>query len=94
MIRRLDEGTLCIVLAEGAPPLGSVLRARRRRAVLLLCGPEGDFSEAESAALAEAGFVAAGLGGRRLRSETAAIAALSIAAGALDELDEASGGED
>ena len=37
-----------------------------------------------------AGYVAAGLGGRRLRSETAALAALSIAAGALDEF----GGED
>jgi 16S rRNA U1498 N3-methylase RsmE len=32
-----------------------------------------------------AGFVAAGLGARRLRSETAALAALSIAAGTLDE---------
>jgi 16S rRNA (uracil1498-N3)-methyltransferase len=94
LIRRLYEGTLCIVLRAGAAPLSSVLRAGRRRAVLLLCGPEGDFSEPESAALAEAGFVGAGLGGRRLRSETAAFAALSIAAGALDELNETIRGED
>ncbi len=94
LIRRFGEGTLCIVLRAGAPALGSMLRAARRRAILLLCGPEGDFTEPESAALAEAGFIAAGLGARRLRSETAALAALSIAADALDEPDEATGGED
>jgi 16S rRNA U1498 N3-methylase RsmE len=36
--------------------------------------------------MAAAGFVAAGLGPNRLRSETAALAALSIAAGVLDEI--------
>ncbi len=94
LIRRLDEGTLCIVLRAGASALGSVLRAARRRAILLLCGPEGDFTQAESAALAQAGFIAAGLGPRRLRSETAALAALSIAAGTLDELSDTTRGED
>lgn len=94
LIQRLNGGRLCVVLSAGAPALGVVLRAARKRALLLLCGPEGDFTDEELAAVRAAGFVAAGLGGRRLRSETAALAALSIAAGALDELDGAVGGED
>ena len=75
-----------MVLSAGAPALGAVLRQARTRALLLLCGPEGDFTDEELAAVRAAGFIAAGLGGRRLRSETAALAALSIAAGTLDEL--------
>ena len=86
LIRRPDGGRLCVVLNAGAPPLGAILREARPRAMLLLCGPEGDFTEEELAAVRAAGFVAAGLGGRRLRSETAALAALSIAAATLDEL--------
>jgi RsmE family RNA methyltransferase len=50
---------------------------------LIAVGPEGDFDDAERAKAANAGFVAAGLGPNRLRSETAAIAAVSIAAGSL-----------
>jgi 16S rRNA (uracil1498-N3)-methyltransferase len=87
LIRRLNGGRLCVVLSAGAPALGAVLREARRRSLLLLCGPEGDFTDEELAAVRAAGFLPAGLGGRRLRSETAALAALSIAAGALDELD-------
>jgi 16S rRNA (uracil1498-N3)-methyltransferase len=85
LIRRLNGGRLCVVLSAGAPALSTVLRQTRSRALLLLCGPEGDFTDEELAAVRAAGFVAAGLGGRRLRSETAALAALSIAAGTLDE---------
>ncbi len=87
LIRRLNGGRLCVVLSAGAPPLGAILRKAGDRAPLLLCGPEGDFTDEELAAVRAAGFLAAGLGGRRLRSETAALAALSIAAGALDEFD-------
>jgi len=76
-----------VVLSAGAPPLGAILRKAGDRAPLLLCGPEGDFTDEELAVVRAAGFLAAGLGGRRLRSETAALAALSIAAGALDEFD-------
>jgi 16S rRNA (uracil1498-N3)-methyltransferase len=74
-----------VVLSAGAPALGLVLREARGRA-LLLCGPEGDFTEEEMASVRAAGFLPAGLGTRRLRSETAALAALSIAAGTLYEL--------
>jgi len=90
LIRRPDGGRLCVVLSPGALALGAVLRAARSRSILLLCGPEGGFADDELATLRAAGFIAAGLGGRRLRSETAALAALSIAAGALDEF----GGKD
>jgi 16S rRNA (uracil1498-N3)-methyltransferase len=90
LIQRPNGGRLCVVLSAGAPALGAILREARKRSLLLLCGPEGDFTDEELAAVRAAGFVAAGLGGRRLRSETAALAALSIAAGALDEF----GGED
>lgn len=90
LIQRPHGGRLCVVLSAGAPALGAMLREARRRALLLLCGPEGGFTEMELAAARDAGFLPAGLGARRLRSETAALAALSIAAGALDAL----GGED
>jgi 16S rRNA (uracil1498-N3)-methyltransferase len=89
LTRRLNGGRLCVVLSAGAPPLGAILRKAGERAPLLLCGPEGDFTDEELAAVRAAGFLSAGLGGRRLRSETAALAALSIAAGALDEFDRA-----
>ncbi|MGH7915631.1 MAG: RsmE family RNA methyltransferase [Candidatus Binataceae bacterium] len=94
LIRQLNGGRLCVVLSAGAPVLGTILREARKRALLLLCGPEGDFTDEELAAVRAAGFVAAGLGGRRLRSETAALAALSIAADTLDEMDVEIGGED
>lgn len=90
LIRRPDGGRLCVALNAGAPALGGVLREARARAMLLLCGPEGGLTQEELATAAAAGFLFAGLGARRLRSETAALVALSIAAGALDEL----GGED
>jgi 16S rRNA (uracil1498-N3)-methyltransferase len=49
------------------------------RAVVLLVGPEGGFSEAEVACVGRAGFVAASLGPRILRAETAAIVAVALA---------------
>jgi 16S rRNA (uracil1498-N3)-methyltransferase len=85
LIRCAGGGRLCVLLRAGARPLGAVVRATRPRSLLLLCGPEGDFTDGELAAARAAGFVEAGLGPRRLRSETAALAALSIAADALWE---------
>ena len=73
--------------APRAPSRSPHLRRTRPRAMLIACGPEGDFDAAEYAAMETAGFVAAGLGPNRLRSETAALAALSVAAGALDEIE-------
>lgn len=85
--REVPKETLAMVCAEGAAPVSAVIRRARPRAMLIACGPEGDFDEAEYAAMEAAGFVAVGLGPNRLRSETAALAALSLAAGALDEIE-------
>jgi 16S rRNA (uracil1498-N3)-methyltransferase len=54
-------------------------------ALLLACGPEGGFDLQEEMMMRTAGFRAASLGPNRLRTETAALAALSIATGARDE---------
>jgi 16S rRNA (uracil1498-N3)-methyltransferase len=48
------------------------------RRMLLVIGPEGGFTETEVALSAEYGFISLSLGSRRLRAETAALAALSI----------------
>jgi 16S rRNA (uracil1498-N3)-methyltransferase len=46
--------------------------------VVVLIGPEGGLAEAEQQAALEAGFVAVRLGPRVLRTETAAVAALTL----------------
>ncbi|MBF6559740.1 MAG: 16S rRNA (uracil(1498)-N(3))-methyltransferase [Candidatus Binataceae bacterium] len=83
----LPPATLALVCAEGGAALGAAIRRARPRAILIACGPEGDFAPDERATLDAAGFAAVGLGPRRLRSETAALAAIAIACGALDETD-------
>jgi 16S rRNA (uracil1498-N3)-methyltransferase len=77
-------GATALICAPGAPSIVRVLDGHRPRELILLCGPEGGFDPDELEAAARAGFVAAGLGASRLRSETAALAALAIAAAALD----------
>jgi 16S rRNA (uracil1498-N3)-methyltransferase len=85
--REVPKETLAVFCTEGAEPLSAIVRRIRPRAMVIACGPEGDFDAAEFAVMQAAGFVAAGLGPNRLRSETAAIAALSLAAGVLYEID-------
>jgi len=81
-------GRLAIICRPGEPPLARIIREANVRDLLIVCGPEGDFDPAEAASAERAGFRPAGLGPNRLRSETAAIAALSIAAAALEEIAE------
>ncbi len=83
---RAPDGVLRVICRAGAPPLSSVLGNATRAGILIVCGPEGDFTEQEVAAAEQAGFVRAGLGRNRLRTETAAIAALAIAAPILEAL--------
>ena len=45
--------------------------------VIVMIGPEGDFSQVEAALALEAGFVPVHLGPSRLRTETAAVTAAS-----------------
>jgi 16S rRNA (uracil1498-N3)-methyltransferase len=85
--REVPKETLALYCAEGAEPLSAVVRRKRPRATLLACGPEGDFDATECAAMQAAGFVPVRLGPNRLRSETASLAALSLLAGALDEIE-------
>ena len=51
----------------------------RGRDVLVLIGPEGDFSEKEGADALAAGFIPVSLGNSRLRTETAAVVACHTA---------------
>jgi 16S rRNA (uracil1498-N3)-methyltransferase len=76
---------LKVICTMGGEPIASALRRNRPRGVIIACGPEGDFTDAELALAKSAGFAPVGLGNSRLRSETAALAAVSIAAALLDE---------
>jgi 16S rRNA (uracil1498-N3)-methyltransferase len=81
-----NEGPLKVICTMGAEPIASVIRRKPARGIVIACGPEGDFDDAEMVLAKRAGFVAAGLGLNRLRGETAAIAAVSIASAILDEI--------
>jgi len=62
--------------------VGSVLQHHKKmQSVLLVVGPEGGFTEQELELAAENRFIPISLGPRRLRSETAAISALSWVVG-------------
>jgi 16S rRNA (uracil1498-N3)-methyltransferase len=79
-----EEGGCCLFLDPRAP---RTLEARLRPCpdeVLLLIGPEGGFTDAESGAARDAGAQAVRLGRRILRAETAAIAAAAVAAAAAE----------
>ena len=56
----------------------NLITTHRPRSVRALIGPEGGFTSSEVTAAQEAGFILMGLGPRRLRVETAAMAAVSI----------------
>lgn len=70
------EAELKLVLHPVAEPLASHVRPAT---LAFLIGPEGGLSEAEVAEAQRAGYQAARLGPRVLRTETAPVAALSVA---------------
>jgi 16S rRNA (uracil1498-N3)-methyltransferase len=94
MVESVQQAALAVTCMTGAEPLSAVIRRMVDghkicpAVVVLAIGPEGDFTAEELAVMREAGFIAAGLGGNRLRSETAALAALSIATGIFAELED------
>jgi 16S rRNA (uracil1498-N3)-methyltransferase len=93
MLGNVPKAGFSAICVAGAKPLGAVIRGlpdslNARPAVVLAIGPEGDFTPEELAVMREAGFIAAGIASNRLRSETAALAALSIVTGAFAEADE------
>jgi 16S rRNA (uracil1498-N3)-methyltransferase len=83
LIRTVPEDTLAVICGAGCEPLGDAIRRLAPHNILIAVGPEGGFDSGERTSAAENGFVAVGLGANRLRSETAALAAVSIAASAL-----------
>jgi len=86
LVGAVPQDTLTLVCAMDGAPLGAIVREAKPSRIMLACGPEGGFDPSEMALLRNAGFRAVGLGANRLRSETAALAALSIVAGATYEI--------
>ncbi len=76
------DGSMKIVLAENErkATLNGVLQSRDINSLALAVGPEGGWTEHEVESFAGAGWIAASLGNTILRAETAALAALAIAA--------------
>jgi 16S rRNA (uracil1498-N3)-methyltransferase len=74
---RQDPPLIAVLLDAdpGLPPLGQLDPGPR---VLLVVGPEGGFSAREREGAAAAGLLAASLGRRVLRTETAGLAAVAI----------------
>jgi len=69
------------MLGESLPLLYNVMskmNGEKYKNGVILVGPEGDFTKKEIAYVLENGFIPVSLGKRRLRSETAASAAVSI----------------
>ncbi len=76
VLKQLEQGAQRILLSpRGENPFSKCLRAAR--SYVVAAGPEAGFDEREEAAFKEAGFAAAKLGSRVLRTETAALAALA-----------------
>ena len=74
------DGSLRMIAycSDEVQPRSSIMEELRRARpgeIVVLIGPEGDFSPEEVRAAMDAGFVPVSLGGSRLRTETAAITA-------------------
>jgi len=86
----VKSGCPTFVATQGAPPYLRVLEKNMARVMapgpsgrplpcMLLVGPEGDFTEEEMQALLAAGAHPVGLGGNRLRVETATMSMVDVA---------------
>lgn len=71
----VEKRPLTDVLREAFPPAAAGSASASPRPVILMIGPEGDFSRAEIAQAVATGWQPVSLGSSRLRIETAAIAA-------------------
>ena len=77
------SGRIILLKGPESAPLVDLLRGAGEGRIMILVGPEGDWTDAEACAASEAGFRAASLGRLILRAETAAIAAAAVAASVL-----------
>lgn len=73
--RRKDGATRLLLCATGAFRIGELQALDG--GVIVLIGPEGGLAESEQRAALDAGFIAVRLGPRTLRTETAAVAAVT-----------------
>jgi 16S rRNA (uracil1498-N3)-methyltransferase len=74
--RQKDGATRLLLSPSGALGIGELQALER--GLIVLIGPEGSLSESEQHAALDAGFIAVRLGPRILRTETAAVAALTL----------------
>lgn len=74
----VEDYDLCLVLNHRTSQSITKLEKPRQPKVVLIAGPEGGLSEEEIAFLESKKFVSVNLGPRVLRTETAALAAISI----------------
>jgi 16S rRNA (uracil1498-N3)-methyltransferase len=72
------QADLCLALAPTAVQKISGIKIAADASVILLIGPEGGLSPAEIEKVTKKGFLPLNLGPRIMRTETAAVAALSI----------------
>ena len=75
------EGQIGIIFSEEQKEqnLKKILNSfKDTKNITLLIGPEGGFTDTETKMANEKGFIAASLGPRILRTETAALSAISI----------------
>jgi 16S rRNA (uracil1498-N3)-methyltransferase len=76
---RGSAGQFILSMDPKARPLLSLLEELTPREVIILVGPEGGFDPSEQAEAVAGGFVPVSLGKSTLRTETAAISAVSMA---------------
>lgn len=76
---KLQHALKILFCQEGSETLREILQNRlEKEPILLAVGPEGDFSKEEKDLFQKNGFQSIALGGRILRTETAAIATMGI----------------
>lgn len=68
----------CFEDIEKRYSIRTALEGYQGRDVIVLIGPEGDFSKEEAEAAVKAGYIPVQIGDSRLRTETAALAAVSM----------------
>ncbi len=85
VVRKAANGILLVASRQTSKTLGKALATiKDKQNITILIGPEGDFSDAEYAAL-QGIAIPISLGGLTLRSETAAITAVAITANYFNE---------
>jgi 16S rRNA (uracil1498-N3)-methyltransferase len=77
-----EKTLVCHAGGDAVPIWQAVTETRRAASALVLVGPEGGFAPAEVSSIVGAGGTPVSLGARRLRAETAGLAALQSVVGA------------